>query len=148
MLQKSKEKSGADSKGAAVFDRLARDEKLREKVLAAVAVTAAARRRRRRQAGLAGYLNRLRSDPGLRAQLVELVSQLDALPGRRAKKAKSHKVRNTTLVLTGAGLVVALAGLKGSIARNRRDEWSEIEWPESKPAPAANEGGTADAATP
>jgi hypothetical protein len=147
MLQKGKEKSGADTKGAAVFERLARDEKLRERVLAAVAVATAARRRRRRQAGLAGYLSRLRSDPALRAQLVELVSQLDARQGR-AKKAKSHKVRNTTLALTGAGLVVALAGLKGSVARRRRDEWSEIEWPESTPAPATNEGGTADAATP
>jgi hypothetical protein len=86
--------------------QLVHDEKLRERLMAAIAAGAAARKRARRQAGLRGLATRLGSDPVLRAQVVEVVLQLQKAKGR-IEKHRSHKVRNTVLFVTGAGLVVA-----------------------------------------
>ena len=88
------------------IDQLAHDEKLRERLVAAITAGAAARTRAKRQVGLLGVATRLGSDPVLREQVAEVVSQLQKAKGR-IEKNRSHKTRNTVLLLTGAGVVVA-----------------------------------------
>jgi hypothetical protein len=88
------------------IDQLVHDDKLRERLYAAITAGAAARKRARRQVGLLGLATRLGSDPVLRSQVAEAVSQLQKAKGR-IEKNRSHKLRNIMLLLTGAGLVVA-----------------------------------------
>ena len=87
-------------------DQLAHDEKLRQRLAAAISAGAAAHRRAKKQTGLVGLATRLASDPVLRAQLAEATTQLQKANGR-LKKHKSHKVRNAVLLLAGVGAVVA-----------------------------------------
>ena len=87
-------------------DQLAHDEKLRERLVAAISAGAAARKRAQRQTGLLGLATRLATDPVLRAQVGEATSQLQKA-NSRLKKHKSHKVRNAMLLLAGAGAVIA-----------------------------------------
>ena len=104
-------------------DPLAKDEKLRQRLVAAVLAGAAARQRIRRQTGLPGLARRLAADPVLRAQLIELGTQLQAAQ-KRAKKASSHKLRNTVLFVHDARIqaerslvvrrIATLAGLVAS----------------------------------
>jgi uncharacterized membrane protein len=116
----------ADAADAVVgyVDPLAKDEKLRQRLVAAVLAGAAARQRIRRQTGLPGLARRLAADPVLRAQLIELGTQLQAAQ-KRAKKARSHKLRNTVLFVSGVGMVVAAVPaareLVVSRVRSRRD---------------------------
>jgi hypothetical protein len=88
------------------IDQLAQDEKLRERLAAAITAGVAARQRARKHVGLLGIATRLGSDPVLRAQLTEAFTQLQKAKGR-IEKNRSHKKRNIVLLLTGAGLVVA-----------------------------------------
>ena len=83
-------------------NRLAHDEKLRQRLVAALGAGVAASERARRQAGLVG----LGSDPVLRGQLTEAMSQLKKANGR-LRRSKSHTTRNTLLLLTGAGALAA-----------------------------------------
>src|SRR3954454_14208618 len=105
-------------------DPLAKDEKLRQRLVAAFLAGAAARRRIRRQTGLTGRVLRLAADPVLRAQLIEVGTQLQAAQ-KRATKARSQKVRNTVLFVSGVGMVVAAVpatrGMVVSLVRRRRD---------------------------
>lgn len=87
-------------------DQLAHDEKLRKRLAAAIAAGAAARRRAQKQTGLLGLATRLATDPVLREQLGEAATQLQKA-NSRVKKHKSHKLRNTVLLLAGVGAVVA-----------------------------------------
>jgi hypothetical protein len=86
--------------------RLAHDEKLRQRLGAAISAGAAARQRAKRQVGLPGLARRLGSDPVLRVQVAEAVAQLRHAKAR-AQKKRSHKTRNVVLFLTGAAVVVA-----------------------------------------
>jgi uncharacterized membrane protein len=98
--------SAADAVVAYV-DPLVKDEKLRQRVGAAIIAAAAVRQRIRRQAGLAGLTRRLSTDPVLRAQLLELGTALQAAQ-KRAKKTRSHRVRDTiVLFLGGLGTIIA-----------------------------------------
>ncbi|MFL5928433.1 MAG: SRPBCC family protein [Gaiellaceae bacterium] len=116
----------ADAADAVVgyVDPVARDEKLRQRLAAAVLAGAAARRQIRTQTGLSGLLRRLAADRALRAQLIELGTQLQAAQ-KRAKKARSHKLRNGVLFVSGVGMVVASVpaarGMLVSLVRGRRD---------------------------
>lgn len=87
-------------------NQLAKDEKLRQRLLAAVGAGLAARQRARKQLGLEGMATRLATDPVLRAELVDAISQLQKARARMRKKSKGHKTRNLMLVLAGGGLVV------------------------------------------
>ena len=103
-------------------DQLANDEKLRERLVAALGAALAARQRARRQAGLSGLARRLGSDPVLRGQLTEMVLQLQAAQ-KRVQKNRSHKVRNAVLFVSGVGMVVAAVpslrnGLRSKIGSN------------------------------
>ena len=87
-------------------DQLAHDEKLRQRLAAAISAGVAARLRAKRQAGLFGLAMRLGSDPVLRAQIAEAANQLQRAR-KQVEKKRSHRARNLLLVLTGAGAVVA-----------------------------------------
>jgi len=87
-------------------DRLANDEKLRERLAAAITAGLAARSRARRQLGLTGVVNRLASDAVLRAQIVEAATQFRKAR-RRVERRKSRRTRAIVLVLAGSGIAVA-----------------------------------------
>lgn len=93
---------------AQYVDPLVRDDKLRRKLAAAVAVGNDARRRAKKQTGLTGLARRLATDAVLRAQLEELSNQLKGVQ-KHAKKTHSHKLRNTLLVVAGLGVAGAAA---------------------------------------
>jgi signal transduction protein with GAF and PtsI domain len=98
-------------------DQLAHDEKLRQRLAAAITAGAAARARAKKQTGLVGLATRLATDPVLRAQLAEVSSQLQKANGR-LKKHRSHKLRNTVLLLAGAGagaVVAAIPSLREAV---------------------------------
>jgi uncharacterized membrane protein len=121
---------------AGYVDPLVRDEKLRRKVAASLAVARAAQRRARRQAGLAGLARRLGSDPVLRAQLNELVSQLQGVQ-RRARKTRSHKLRNSLLFAGGVGMVAAaIPSLRNAITSKVRRQGESLA-PSSLHEPAS-----------
>lgn len=108
-------------------DQLAHDEKLRQRLAAAISAGVAARRRAKRQAGLFGLAMRLGSDPVLRAQIAEAANQLQRAR-KQVEKKRSHRARNLLLVLTGAGAVVAaVPSLRGAVSRKVRggaDDWA------------------------
>jgi uncharacterized membrane protein len=86
--------------------KLSKDEKLRQRVAAAILAGVEARQRVRRQTGTIGLVRRLAADEVLRAQLLELTTQLQEVQ-KRTKKVRSHKLRNTVLFVSGIGMVVA-----------------------------------------
>jgi len=101
---------------------LARDEKARRRLAAAVVAGISARERARSQAGVSGLVRRLWSDAVLRAQLVEMASQLQAAQ-KRAEKARSHGRRNAILLLSGVGVVIAVPATRDAVSsfiRGRR----------------------------
>ena len=101
-------------------DQLANDDKLRQRLVAAISAGAAARKRAKTHAGMLGIARRVGSDPVLRAQVFEAVSQLRKARGR-IQKNDSHTTRNVLLALTGAGVVVAgVPKLRGRIAAKVR----------------------------
>jgi len=107
-----KRKSGvvADAAGTAAEygGQLIEDEKVRNRTLAAIAAAIAAREQAKRQTGLVGLGRRLAADPVFRGQVAEVAAQLQKAQ-RRADRNRSHKVRNTMLVLAGFGAVTAAA---------------------------------------
>ncbi len=88
------------------LDQLAKDDKLRGRLLAALGAGLAAHHRARQQLGPRGIATRLGTDPVLRAQLVDAVSQLQKARGRMRKKNKGRKTR-ILICLAGGGFVVA-----------------------------------------
>ena len=130
MLGRNKGVSGFASDAldtvAPYTDRLANDEKLRERLVAALTAGVAATHRAQRQAGLIGLGRRLATDPILRAQIAEAAHQLQKAQGRM-KKARSHKLRNTVLFVTSVGMVVAaVPSLREFVLEKVRgtDEWT------------------------
>jgi uncharacterized membrane protein len=89
---------------------LVKDEKLRQRLMAALVAGAEARRRVKRQAGVLGFARRLASDPVLQAQLVEMFVQLQKAK-RRVERRRSHKLRNSVVVLAGFGAASAAVSL-------------------------------------
>jgi uncharacterized membrane protein len=87
-----------------VGQQLLEDEKLRARVLAAMAAALAARDRAARQAGLIGMAGRLASDRVLREQLAEVVTQVS---GAQKRVARRHRKRNVLVVLAGFGAASA-----------------------------------------
>ena len=91
---------------------LVEDEKLRERLMAAIVAGAAARRRAKRQAGVRGFARRVATDPVLHAQLAEMVAQLQKAQ-RRVQRRRSHKVRNSIVLLAGFGAASAAVSIPG-----------------------------------
>jgi uncharacterized membrane protein len=87
---------------------LVKDKKFRKELLSAVSHGTIAQRRAARKVGFYAAMLRLKSDPKLRNELNKVVSSLDKAWARVEKK-RSHKVRNTLLVVGGVGGAAALA---------------------------------------
>jgi hypothetical protein len=109
-------------------DQLAHDEKLRERLSAAIIASAAARKRARRRIGVVGVATTLASDPVLREQVAEAFSQLQKARAR-LKRNRSHKVRNTLVLLAGAGVAVAAVpslrkAVMDKVEGRTGDDWS------------------------
>ena len=125
-------------------DQLAHDEKLRQRLTAAIAAGAAARTRAKKQAGLLGLATRLATDPVLRAQLGEVSAQLQKA-NNRLKKHKSHKLRNTMLFLAGAGAVVAaVPSLRETVMSKLGGSETDTTYEHTTPADTSAGTDTAD----
>jgi signal transduction protein with GAF and PtsI domain len=123
-------------------DPLAKDGKLKKRLAAAVAAGAAAQQEVRRQTGVGSLARRLARDRVLRDQLRELAAQLEGAT-KRARKARSHRVRNTILFVGGIGLVVAaVPSLREAVASKlggTGDDWAPSPGWDSTEAPKLNE---------
>jgi uncharacterized membrane protein len=118
-------------------DPLAKDEKLRRRLAAAIAAGVTAGRQVRSQTGVRGLAMRLAHDRVLREELAELAAQLDGA-AKRARKARSHKRRNVVLFVAGIGVIAAASpSLREAVRsklRRSRDDWGPSGWT-SVPAP-------------
>src|SRR6187399_1225938 len=90
-----KESAGSASEFAA---SLAKDKKFRKELLSAISHGTVAQRRAARKVGFYAAMLRLKQDPKLRRELNRMVSSLDKAWARVEKK-RSHKLRNTLIVL-------------------------------------------------
>jgi uncharacterized membrane protein len=86
-------------------DRLAHDGKLRDRLGAAVSHGVAASRRVQRQTGLAGTALRLAQDDDLREHLRKMIAEVENAR-KRLRRKRSHRMRNTMLVVAGSGAAV------------------------------------------
>jgi uncharacterized membrane protein len=87
---------------------LAKDKKFRKELLSAAAHGVIARRRVARRLGFLAAVSRLTSDPKLKRELQKMTKNLDKAWSRVDQK-RSHKLRNSLLVVAGAGAAVAAA---------------------------------------
>jgi uncharacterized membrane protein len=86
---------------------LAKDKKFRKELLSAVSHGTLAQKRAARKIGFHAATMRLKNDPKIRRELNRMVSSLDKAWARVEKK-RSHKVRNTLLIVGGVGGAVAV----------------------------------------
>ena len=93
---------------AELATQLAADRKFRKRVLGAVGHGVSARRQAGRQLGLTAAAMRLASDERLRQQLRRTISDLQSARARLERK-RSHRLRNSLLVVAGSGAAVATA---------------------------------------
>ena len=95
--------------GARDFARdLAKDKKFRKELISAIGHGTRAQRRASRKVGFFAVATRLSSDPKLRREVKKMTASLDKAWSRVEKK-RSHKLRNTLLVLGGIGGAIAAA---------------------------------------
>lgn len=87
---------------------LAKDKKFRKELVSAVSHGTIARRRAARKIGFLAVATRLTNDPKLKREVKKMVGSLDKA-WNRVEKKRSHKVRNTFLVVVGAGAAAAAA---------------------------------------
>src|SRR5215216_2813311 len=107
-------------------EQIVDDEKLRQRVLAAVGAGLAARQRAKRQLGITGAAARIAADPVVRAQLAEMIGQLQKAR-RRVDRNRSHKTRNFVLFVIGIGAAAAaFPGVRRKVreAFGGGDEWT------------------------
>src|SRR3954447_25184350 len=102
MFRSSKTKDATNFAGS-----LAKDKKFRKELLSAISHGTIAQRRAARKVGFYAAMLRLANDPKLRREVSKMVTSLDKAWGRVEKK-RSHKVRNT-LLLVGLGGAAAAA---------------------------------------
>jgi uncharacterized membrane protein len=88
--------------------QLARDKKLRKRLLAASDHAVRANRRVWRQIGLIGLARLLTADQQLRIELTQMARDLEAAWGQ-TKRHRRHRLRTTLLLLGGAGAAGAAA---------------------------------------
>jgi uncharacterized membrane protein len=87
---------------------LAKDRKFRRQLLSAAGHGVIARRRAARRLGFLAAVSRLTGDPKLKRELQKMTRNLEKAWSRVEKK-RSHKLRNSLLVVAGAGGVAAVA---------------------------------------
>jgi hypothetical protein len=129
-LRKKKTKKAKDMLSDAISyaDGVVRDERMRSDLRSALDHGLAASQRLRSESGIAGITERLESDKKLRKNIRSMLDDLDRAADR-ARNRTSHRVRNTILVVGGAGMAVA------GVVRGRR--WVEAHWSESSNGSAA-----------
>lgn len=110
MLKRTKTDALKDNASSAAdfAAALAKDKKFRKELVSAVSHGTIARRRAARKIGFLAAATRIASDPKLKREVDKMVKSLDQVWSRVEKK-RSHKVRNTLLVLAGAGAAGAAA---------------------------------------
>jgi uncharacterized membrane protein len=87
---------------------LVKDKKFRKELLSAVSHGTIAQRRAARKVGFYAAMLRIKNDPKLRREVNKMVSSLDKAWARVEKK-RSHKLRNTLLVVGLGGAAAAAA---------------------------------------
>jgi uncharacterized membrane protein len=87
---------------------LAKDKKFRKELLSAISHGTIAQRRAARKIGFLALATRMSRDPKLKREVKKMMASLDRAWSRVEKK-RSHKLRNTLLVLGGVGGAVAAA---------------------------------------
>ena len=127
-LRESKTKKAKDVLGDVVSyaDDLVHDERMRSDLRSALDHGLAASQRLSEDAGIAGFSERLERDKKLRASIRAMFDDLDHA-AERARRRTSHRVRNTILVVGGAGMAVV------GVVRSRR--WIEAHWSTHTSAP-------------
>src|SRR2546427_9463192 len=81
---------------------LAKDRKFRKQLLSAAGHGVVARRRAARRIGFIAAVSRLSADPKLKTELSKMKKNLQKA-WTRIEKKRSHKLRNSLLLLAGAG---------------------------------------------
>lgn len=117
---------------------LARDRRFRKHLVAALGHGELARRRAARQVTAAAMLARLAADEDLRRELATATKNLQQA-WARVERQRSHRLRNTMLVLGGAAAVAALVQSRERVreqATKLRRTDQKPEAPASAPAPA------------
>jgi uncharacterized membrane protein len=89
---------------------LAQDKKFRRELMAAIGHGAGARRRAARQIGLTAVVSRIAADKELRRQLLEMTRNVQNA-WTRVEKKRSHRLRNTLIVLGAGGAAAAAASI-------------------------------------
>jgi uncharacterized membrane protein len=109
MLKRSRTTKLKDSASSAsdFAAALAKDKKFRKELLSAVSHGTIAQRRAARKIGFYAAMLRLKNDPKLKREVNRMVSSIDKAWSRVEKK-RSHKLRNT-LLLVGLGGAAAAA---------------------------------------
>src|SRR5919108_1499912 len=87
--------------------RLAKDKKFRRELMSAIRHGEIARRRARRRIGFVATAQRLGADPKLRRELRKMIVNLENARTRVEKK-RSHKLRNTLLLVGVGGAAAAV----------------------------------------
>src|SRR5690348_16652206 len=87
---------------------LVKDKKFRKELLSAVTHGTKAQRRAARKVGFYATMLRIKNDPKLRGEVNKMVASLDKAWARVEKK-RSHKLRNTLLVVGLGGAAAAAA---------------------------------------
>jgi uncharacterized membrane protein len=100
-------KTSRTSEASTFAASLAKDKKFRKELLSAINHATIARRRAKKKMGLMGVARGMSRDPKLRRELDKMMNSLDKAWSRLEKK-RSHKVRNTLIVLGGVGGVAAV----------------------------------------
>jgi uncharacterized membrane protein len=103
--EKLKDQAGSASEFAAA---LAKDQKFRRELLEAVGHGVTARRRAARRMGLVAVAGRLAADERLRREVRQMTKNLEKAWGRVERK-RSHKLRNTLIVVGVTGAAAAVA---------------------------------------
>jgi hypothetical protein len=120
MLRRSRSqaiKDNAVSSGGLAL-ALARDQKFREQLGAAIAHGVAARRRAASRIGLMAAAARLAADEELRSELTAAIEAIQAAR-QRVDKKRSHTMRTTLLILAGSAGVVALVKFRSKLPLQR-----------------------------
>jgi uncharacterized membrane protein len=110
MLRRKKTTAIQDNvaSGTELATALARDKKFRRQLAAAIGHGESARRRAARRTGVVATAKRVALDEQLRADVREMADNLRRAWARVEKK-RSHRLRNTLLVLVGGGAAAAVA---------------------------------------
>jgi uncharacterized membrane protein len=97
---------------------LARDKKFRKQLLSAVGHGTIARRRAASRIGFIAAVSRLAGDPKLRTELRRMTTSLEKA-WTRVEKKRSHTLRNTLIVVAGAGAAAAVVTKGRKLIRGR-----------------------------